>query len=111
MDGLVALCIAFPDGERRIGTLRALTPDSLTINWADGGTSTVSRPAVMRLKARQGRRRERRTRPLEREPLSSRYPKSSYAERTMCAPGSPVEIPLYKVENGSIFWVDLTALS
>ncbi len=29
----------FPGGDRRVGTLRALTRDSLTIDWTDGGST------------------------------------------------------------------------
>ena len=47
----------FPDGKRRVGTFRALTPDSLTIEWTEGGTSTMPRSAVIQLEASQGRRR------------------------------------------------------
>ncbi len=45
----------FRDGDRRVGTLRVITWDSLTIDWTDGGRATVAFASVSRLGASRGR--------------------------------------------------------
>ena len=45
----------FPGGDRRVGVLRALTRDSLTIDWTGGGSATVPIASVSQLDASRGR--------------------------------------------------------